>query len=75
MGFPVSRISIMIRWGIMWMRGDAHGELLPTFTSVTPNLALLLATQRSHACAIIQPPANAAPFTAAMVGLDNSMLS
>ena len=34
----------MIRCGIMWISGDAHGELLPTLTSVMANLALVLAT-------------------------------
>ena len=65
----------MMRCGIMWIRGEAQGELRPTFTSVTANFALVLATQRSQAWAIIQPPANATPLTAAMVGLDNSIVS
>jgi hypothetical protein len=59
----------------MWINGEAHGELLPTLTSVTANLALMLATHRSQAWAIIQPAANAAPLTAAMVGFDSSTVS
>ncbi len=65
----------MIRCGIIWISGAAQGELRPTFTSVTAKVAVVLATQRSQAWAIIQPPAKAAPLTAPMVGLDNSMLS
>ncbi len=65
----------MIRCGIMWISGEAHGELLPTFTSVTANVAPVLATHRSQACAISQPPANAAPLTAAIVGFDSSTVS
>ena len=65
----------MIRCGIMWISGAAHGELRPTFTSVMANFAFVLATHRSQAWAIIQPPANATPLTAAIVGLDSSMLS
>lgn len=45
----------MIRCGIMWISGEAQGELLPTLTSVTANVALVLATHRSQAWAIIQP--------------------
>ena len=74
-GFPVSTISMKMRCGIMWISGAAQGEPRPTFTSVIANLALVLATHRSQACAIIQPPAMAWPLTAAMVGLLSSMLS
>ena len=65
----------MIRCGIMWISGAAHGEPRPTFTSVMAKRALVLATHKSQACAIIQPPANATPFTAAIVGFDNSTVS
>src|SRR4030095_14385517 len=68
-------ISIMIRWGIMWISGAAQGEPRPTLTSVIANLADVLATHRSQAWAIIQPPAKATPLTAAMVGLVSSILS
>jgi hypothetical protein len=71
----VSTISIMIRCGIMWISGAAQGELLPTLTSVMANCARVLATHRSQAWAIIQPPAKATPLTAAIVGLLSSMLS
>ena len=65
----------MTRCGIMWISGAAQGELRPTLTSVMANCARVLATHRSHACAIIQPPAKATPLTAAIVGLVSSMLS
>ena len=39
--------------------GDAHGDPRPTFTSVTPNLALSEAMQRSTCWASRKPPAKA----------------
>ena len=74
-GFPVRMISIMIRWGIMWINGAAQGDPRPTMTSVMANFAEVLATHRSQAWAIIHPPANATPLTAAIVGFDSSILS
>lgn len=65
----------MIRCGIIWISGAAHGEPRPTFTSVTANVAGVAATQRPQAWAIIQPPAKATPLTAAMVGLVSSTVS
>ena len=65
----------MIRCGIIWISGAAQGELLPTLTSVMANCARVLATHKSQAWAIIQPPAKATPLTAAIVGLVSSMLS
>jgi hypothetical protein len=50
------------------MSGAAQGELRPTFTSVMAKRAAVLATHRSQAWAIIQPPAKATPFTAAIGG-------
>jgi len=52
-----------------------QGELLPTLTSVIANCAHVLATHKSQAWAIIQPPAKATPLTAAMGGLVSSILS
>ena len=64
-----------MRWGIMWISGAAQGELRPTLTSVTAKRALVLATQRSQAWAIIQPPAKAMPLTAAITGLGVSRMT
>ena len=64
-----------MRCGIMWISGAAQGLPRPTLTSVMANLALVAATHRSQAWAIIQPPAKATPLTAAMVGLDSAMFS
>ena len=41
----------------------------PIFTSVYPNLASGTASVKSHSVAMPQPPASAAPFTAAISGL------
>ncbi len=46
----------------------------PTFTSLTANDACSAATTRSHCWASRNPPANATPLTAAIVGFGTSML-
>ena len=46
----------------------------PRLASGMPKVAWSAATTRSHESMISHPPARAAPFTAAMIGLGNSSL-
>jgi hypothetical protein len=73
-GSPVSRICSAIRGGMSQGSGAAHGAPRPTFTSLIANVACSAATHRSQHWASRKPPAQAIPFTAAIVGLAMSML-